>query len=155
MKVEIHRIAPEDEEFAALHTNRQDDSLERLKNYIESEDYHTVLLQVKKDDILCMVPSTVIYYIESIHEVQYIHAQDAVYTSRERLYRLLGDLPRFFVRASKSMIINLQQVKYYKPLSGGLMLAEFSNGDAAYISRKYVPEIRGSLRNVLHAKDIV
>ncbi|WP_278278186.1 LytTR family DNA-binding domain-containing protein [Blautia argi] len=36
----------------------------------------------------------------------------------------------------------MHAVKEYKPLGGGLMLAEFENGDAAYLSRKYVKELR-------------
>lgn len=148
MKVKMYNITPEEEEYAALHTNRQDASLQRLKNYIESEDYHTVVLHAEKDGALCSVLSSTIYYIESIQDIQYIHTQDDIYTSKVRLYIFLGTLPRWFVRASRSAIINLQQVKRYIPLSGGLMQAEFPNGDTAYISRKYVSEIRSILKEM-------
>lgn len=147
MKVKLHRIAPEEEEYAALYTSREDASLMRLKNYIESEDYHTVVIHAEKDGALCSILSSTICYIESIQDIQYIHTKDAVYTSKVRLYVFLDSLPRWFVRASRSAIINLQQVIRYTPLSGGLMQAEFSNGETAYISRKYVSEIRCFLKD--------
>lgn len=146
MKVEIHRIPPGDQEYAALHTNRQDASLDRLISYIESEDYNTVVIHAKRNEEFCSVLSSAVYYIESVQDIQYIHTQDAVYTSRMRLYVFLNTLPRWFVRASRCAVINLQQVKRYIPLSGGLMQAEFPNGECAYISRKYVSDIRHFLK---------
>lgn len=146
MKVEIHKIDPADEEYAAPHTNRQDASLDQLKNYIESEDYQTVILTADKDGASCKIQSTNICYIESIREIQYICTLEDVYQSRERLYIFLQTLPRWFVRASKSTIINLKQVRKYTPLSGGLMTAEFPGGATAYISRKYVREIRNIMK---------
>ena len=146
MKVKIRTIAPEEEEYAVLHTNRQDASLERLKHYIESEDYDTVEIQAGKNDEICFVISSDVCYIESVQDIQYIHTQEDIYTSRMRLYAFLDSLPRWFVRASRSTIINLRQIKRYIPLSGGLMQAEFSNGEYTYISRKYVGEIRRFLK---------
>ena len=63
MKVKLHRIAPDEEEYAALYTSREDASLMRLKNYIESEDYHTVVIHAEKNGALYSILSSTIYYI--------------------------------------------------------------------------------------------
>lgn len=69
-----------------------------------------------------------------------------VYETKERLYTLLSKLPPWFVRSSRSGILNIRQVQKFVPLAGGLMYAEFLNGEKTYISRKYVREIRDMLR---------
>ena len=65
---------------------------------------------------------------------------------KQRLYELERMLPYYFMRVSKSAILNLNGVKTYKPFSGGIMLAEFENGDGTYIYRKYVKELRNKVR---------
>lgn len=95
---------------------------------------------------ICRIYSSNIFYIESVKDVQYIHTFEGIYETRERLYVLMTRLPSWFVRCSRSGILNVQQVQRYVPLSGGLMCAEFLNGEKTYISRKYVREIRDVIR---------
>lgn len=142
MKVELQRIAPGEEERAVLHTNRRDADIEQLQQFIEKEDYHTAVLAGYRDGKTCRIYSNNILFIESIRDIQYIHTFDGIYESRERLYVLMGKLPPWFVRISRSGILNIRQVRSYAPLTGGLMCAEFLNGEKTYISRKYVREIR-------------
>ena len=65
---------------------------------------------------------------------------------KHRLYLLKEELPQSFVRISKSVILNMEKVKEYRPLMGGMMMAEFANGEKTYISRKYLKELREKIK---------
>ena len=82
-------------------------------------------------------------------EIQYIHTREEIYNTRRRLYELEGLLPPEFVRASKSVLLNMTKVEFYKPVSGGIMMAEFENGDSTYISRKYLKGLRAKIKEGL------
>lgn len=47
-----------------------------------------------------------------------------------------------FLRISRSVILNLDRVKRYRPLINGLMEVKLENGELVYISRKYLREVR-------------
>lgn len=51
-------------------------------------------------------------------------------------------LPSSFLRISRSVILNLDRVKRYRPLINGLMEVKLENGELVYISRKYLREVR-------------
>lgn len=110
------------------------------------ERFRPQILLGNKGEEVCRIPISAIFYIESVQEIQYIHASQGIYTTRQRLYMLKQQLPEYFFRASKSAILNLEMVQSYKPLSGGLMFAVFPNGDGTYISRKYVRELKEQIR---------
>lgn len=149
MKVQLQSLTPGEEERAVLHTNCRDASMGRLKQYIENEEYRTSILNAYQNGKMCKVYSSNILYVESVKDVQYIHTIEGIYESRERLYVLMGKLQPWFARASRSGFVNLRQVRKYTPLAGGLMCAEFLNGEKTYISRKYVREIRNRIREGL------
>lgn len=46
------------------------------------------------------------------------------------------------MRISRSVILNLDRVKRYRPLINGLMEVKLENGELVYISRKYLREVR-------------
>lgn len=149
MKVELQNLTADEEECAVLHTDCRDASIERLKEFIEKDEYRTTVLLGCQDGKKCRIYSSNIFYIESVKDMQYIHTFEGVYETRERLYVLMTKLPPWFVRCSRSGILNVRQVQRYVPLTGGLMCAEFLNGEKAYISRKYVREIRDVIREEL------
>ena len=86
--------------------------------------------------------SDTVFYVESVREIQSIHTADEVYETRERLYVLEKLLPASFIRISRSVILNLDKVRLYRPILNGLMEAGLENGESVYISRKYLKEVR-------------
>ena len=88
---------------------------------------------------------TQIYYIESVDKHTYIYTKDDCYECRERLYELEEKLGPYFVRISKSMIVNLRKIQNVSAEPGGRMVAVLLNGERAIISRSYVKEIKRRL----------
>ena len=149
MKVEIEKIDKEKPETARLMVHEEDESIRRLSGFIERENYKHMLLSCYKDDEIHQVKCREIFYIESLMEVQYIHMNGEIYCTRKRLYELERILPVEFVRASKSVLLNMTKVERYKPIPGGIMMAEFENGDSTYIFRKYLKGLRAQIKEGL------
>lgn len=142
MKVTVAQISREQEEEAKLFVHEEDSRIKTLEMYLREEEFRRQTVICQKGANLCRIDSREIFYIDSVQEVQEIHTEQEVYTTRQRLYVLERALPDSFVRISKSAILNLAQVKEYKPMPGGMMAAQFRNEEVIYISRKYLKEIR-------------
>lgn len=149
MKTEIKVISTEQEERAELFIHKEDKEIQELARYLEMERFRHGILICQKGKDICRLHMRAIYYIESVQEIQHIHTEKEVYTTKQRLYSLEKELPESFVRISKSVILNMEKVKEYRPVMGGMMTAEFSNGEIVYISRKYLKELRNKIKEGL------
>lgn len=102
-------------------------------------------ITVTKDRSTYFCKLTQMYYIESVDKHTYIYTKDGCYECRERLYELEEKLGPYFVRISKSMIVNLRKIQNVSAEPGGRMVAVLLNGERAIISRSYVKEIKRRL----------
>lgn len=146
MKVKTHIISEQDTEEVRLYIRQVTPDLENLREYIEMEKFRSQILLCNREKEQCRILLSTIFYIESIQEIQYIHTTNGIYTTRQRLYVLEKMLPDDFVRVSKSTLLNMDTVKSYKPLTGGLMFAAFPNEEGTYISRRYVKDLKNKFR---------
>ena len=147
MKTKIKVIAPEEEERAELFVHKEDREIKSLGRYLELEQFRGEFWgYTKRGKDICRLSVKEVLYIESIQDVQHIHTEKETYTTKQRLYLLKEELPQSFVRISKSVILNMEKVKEYRPLMGGMMMAEFANGEKTYISRKYLKELREKIK---------
>ena len=70
----------------------------------------------------------------------------AEYTLRMRLYEVEERFRRSsFVRISNSEIINLKTVRSFDLCLAGTIRVALKNGEAAYVSRRYVGKIKEAL----------
>ena len=70
-----------------------------------------------------------------------------VYETRQKLYELERILKeKYFLRVSKSVILNLMKVKAIKPALNGRYSAILQNDEEIIISRKYVQELKKALK---------
>jgi len=66
------------------------------------------------------------------------------------LYELEGILrEKYFLRVSKSLVLNLMKVTAIKPALNGRYSAVLESGEEIIISRKYVPELKKALKGEL------
>ena len=100
---------------------------------------------VTKDRSTFFCRLTQIYYIESVDKHTYVYTKGDCYESRDRLYELEEKLGTYYVRISKSMIVNLRKVRNVSAEPGGRMVAVLLNGERVIISRSYVKEIKRRL----------
>lgn len=149
MKVVVKKIPEDKTEFAALHVHEITPQTQLITSYMENEEYNAVIVSCTADGKIYRIPSDSIYLIESVNNVQHVHTKEKVFETSKKLYELEKMLPVKFVRINKSVILHLNKVRVYSPLANGLMKAELDNGESAYISRKYLKELRNLIREGL------
>ncbi|MCO0601265.1 LytTR family transcriptional regulator DNA-binding domain-containing protein [Peribacillus butanolivorans] len=66
---------------------------------------------------------------------------------KEKLYELESMLPsKKFIRLSKSVIANLNQLSRFEALFNGTLCVYFKSGKKEYVTRTYVPAIKEALK---------
>lgn len=87
-----------------------------------------------------------IFYFEATDNKVFAYGQKNVYEVKEKLYQLEEQLVSFpFMRASKSMILNLDKIRHLSPAFGGRFEALLENEEKVIISRQYVPVLKERL----------
>ncbi len=102
-------------------------------------------ITVTKDRSTWLCRLTQIYYIESVDKRTFVYTRDDCFESRSRLYELEEKLGMYYVRISKSMIVNLRKIRSVRAEPGGRMVALLLNDEQVVISRSYVREIKRRL----------
>lgn len=93
------------------------------------------------------IPVADVYYVETVDNAVFIYGQENVYESKQKLYELEGILrEKYFLRVSKSLILNLMKIKTIKPALNGRYSAILQNGEEVIISRKYVVQLKRALK---------
>lgn len=142
MKVNIFYVGDEQKEQADLHVKAGHHSLKELVSILERETYKEVILHVTDQDETYQINCKHVFFIESEREKLLVHTGKRKFFCRKKLYELETELPEYFVRISKSVILNTRQVHHYCPQLNGIMKAVLRNQEEVYISRKYLREIR-------------
>ena len=93
------------------------------------------------------VPVVDILYIETVDNRSFLYGAKQVYETKQKLYELEEQLrAKYFLRVSKSVLINLMKVEAIKPALNGRLIALLSNGEELVISRKYVADMKKTLK---------
>ncbi len=132
LEIRCHEVTEEVKEIITFVKSRQG----QLTGIIEGKQYE--------------IPVTDVYYVEAVDNTVFIYGQQKVYETRQKLYELEGILrEKYFLRVSKSLILNLMKVKSIKPALNGRYSAILQSGEEIIISRKYVPELKKALKGEL------
>ena len=87
-----------------------------------------------------------LFYIDTVEKRTFLYTEQEVYETPLRLYELEGRLESCdFFRASKSSIINFNQIQSLKPEFGGTMQVIMNNGERLNVSRQYAKQIKEKL----------
>lgn len=87
-----------------------------------------------------------ILYIDTVEKKTFLYTEQEVYETPLKLYELEERLESCdFFRASKSSIINFNQIQSLKPEFGGTMQVTMSNGERLNVSRQYARVIKEKL----------
>lgn len=76
----------------------------------------------------------------------FAYARKNVYEVKEKFYQIEELFASFsFMRASKSMVVNLCKIRHLSLAFGGRLEALLENGEKVIISRQYVPVLKERL----------
>lgn len=87
-----------------------------------------------------------ILYADSADKRTFLYTGAGVYETPLRLYELEDRLSGSdFFRASKSLVVNFNQIRSLRPEFGGRFLLTMKNGEKCLVSRQYVPIVKAKL----------
>ena len=142
MRVILEKVDSSDKEEALIKAVNETDDIKAAMEILEGGVRKTPLL---KDGKTVLLEISFIYYIESVDKRTFVYTKENCYESKLRLYELEENLGSYFLRISKSMIVNLKKIKSVKSDLSGRMEASMLNGERIVISRSYVKEIKRRL----------
>lgn len=144
MDIRILKIGREQPEQVEIRCHEVTDQVREIAAFVKSRQGQlTGSIEGKKYEI----PVIDICYIESVDNRVFLYDSGRIYETRQKLYELEEILrEKYFLRVSKSVLLNLMKVRAVKPALNGRFSAILQNGEEVIISRKYVPELKKALK---------
>ncbi len=143
MKITIIDTPDGQEDELILKCRSVDDNVMKLINLLKTGSSK---LNVQKDGSIFLIDPKEIYYFESVDTKVFAYAKTSVYETKSKLYELEEELDGLnFIRASKSVILNIDKIKSLAPAFGGRFEALLMNGEKVIISRQYVAILKQKL----------
>ncbi len=138
MKVECKISAEYKEPYAVLHINKMTDSVAEIISMLEKENANSLTLIAKKDKNTYFIkPEDISLVRTEGREIVCYDKRKNRYILDKPLYELENMLAVYFVRISKSTIVNINQINHVEASFNGTMGLVMKNGVTDYISRSF------------------
>ena len=142
MKVELNIDKKFGETIVTISTNKVNDEIQNLVNYIEiKEDYFIGVSDGKVR--LLNLEDIIRVYVEN--RKVYVVTVEGRFIVRKKLYEVQSMLTKDFIKISQSEIAN---IKYIHSLDLGLrgtIVINYKNSDISYVSRRMLKEFKMKL----------
>ena len=144
MQTKVTKIEQEKPERVEIFCHAVSDEVREIVAFVKSRRGQ---LTGTLDDRQYEVPVTDIFYIESVDNKVFLYTKDKVYETKQKIYEFESMLQeKYFLRVSKSMLLNLMKVEAIKPALNGRFSAVLRSGEQVIITRKYVPALKRALK---------
>lgn len=144
LDVKISKISESERELVDIRCYEETDSVREIADFVRSRQGQ---LSGMLEGRQYAIAVSEIMYIESVDNRTFIYTDSKVYESKQRIYELEDILkPKHFLRISKASLVNLMKIASVKPALGGRFSAVLSNGEEIIISRKYVADLKKTLK---------
>ena len=144
MEIKLLKIAKEQPEQMEIRCHEVTEEIKEIVSFVKTRQGMLTGLQ---EDRQFEVPVSEVCYIEAVDNKVFLYTAKQVYETRQKLYELEELLKeKYFLRVSKSLLLNLMKVRAIKPALNGRFTAVLQSGEEIIISRKYVPELKAALK---------
>ena len=144
MEIKLLKIAKEQPEQMEIRCHEVTEEIKEIVSFVKTRQGRLTGLQ---EDRQFEVPVSEVCYIEAVDNKVFLYTVKQVYETRQKLYELEELLKeKYFLRVSKSLLLNLMKVRAIKPALNGRFTAVLQSGEEIIISRKYVPELKAALK---------
>lgn len=124
-----------------------DESVRKIHQFILEQARSGPKITYYKQNQEYYFPLEDVLFFETTGEHVYAHTAGDAYLIKYRLYELEQMLPRTFVRAAKSAIVNVRQIYSITRNLTASSLIQFANSHKqVYVSRYYYSELRQRLQ---------
>lgn len=136
IKIEIDEQLKEDE--VTIRCRELSDQIEQLQRAVREIGASSQRYVFQKGESQYYLSLDEILFFEADNHRIYAHTKKDVYETRYKLYELEKLLPYYFLRVSKSTVINMRSVLSIKKNLTSASLIEFRSSDkVTYASRSY------------------
>jgi len=145
--VEIDKNYIEDE--IVIKCKNFNDDLIKIQNVIRDITNNEFKLELYKEAGQYYISPGEIIYIESAGKEIFAHTVEDKFTVKHKLYELEQILPKYFVRISKSTILNAKEVYSITRNLSSVGIVEFKNSaKKVFVSRGYYKLLKDKMREV-------
>lgn len=143
MKIKIEEDAKAEELEITIRCRQTNEAVIRILEMLRMADKK---LTGHRENRTYILDVSQILYIDTVEKKTFLYTEEDVYETPLKLYELEERLESCdFFRASKSSIINFNQIQSLKPEFGGTMQVTMSNGERLNVSRQYARVIKEKL----------
>ena len=142
MKVELNIDKKFGETIVTISTNKVNDEIQNLVNYIENKEDYFIGVSGGKVRLL-NTEDIIRVYVED--RKVYVVTVEVRFIVRKKLYEVQNTLTKDFIKISQSEIAN---IKYIHSLDLGLrgtIVISYKNSDISYVSRRMLKEFKMKL----------
>lgn len=144
MEIKIFKVGKEKPEEVEIRCHEMTEEVREIVSFVKTRQGQLTGMQDGKQFEIAV---TDLSYVEAVDNRVFLYTQKQVYETRQKLYELEELLrEKYFLRISKSMLLNLMKIQSIKPAMNGRMLAVLRGGEEIIITRKYVTELKKALR---------
>ncbi|MDL2253077.1 LytTR family transcriptional regulator [Ruminococcaceae bacterium OttesenSCG-928-I18] len=144
LRIELEEGLEEPE--VVIRCGQVDEQVLKIQSYIAQLPEQAPKFVFYKGDCEYYLPMEEILFFETEGERVYAHTKQEAYRTKYRLYELEESLPRSFVRASKSTIVNIEKIYAITRNVAGASGVQFSETHKQiYISRHYYRALKQRL----------
>lgn len=144
MVLKLLKVRKEEPEQIEIRCHEVTDQVREIVTFIKTRQGQLTGIQ---DGNQYEIPVTDICYVEAVDNRVFLYTGQQVYETRQKLYELEEVLrEKYFLRISKSMLLNLMKIKSIRPALNGRFMAILQSGEEIIISRKYVPALKETLK---------
>lgn len=151
MKIRIEVVDELQEDEVLIRCGRVDDTIQKIHQYILEQSSMNTKITFYKQNQEFYFPLDNVLFFETDEEHVYAHTANDTYRIKYRLYELEEILPRNFVRASKSTIVNSMQVySISRNLTASSLVQFMDSHKQVYVSRRYYQDLRQRINERSH-----
>lgn len=144
MEIKLKKIPGEEKEMVEIRCHEVNDEVKEIVTFVRSRQGQ---LSGSIDGRQYEIAVRDILYVESVDNRTFLYTAEQSYETRQRVYELEEALKKKrFLRISRAALVNLMKIKSIRPALNGRFLAVLTNGEEIVISRKYVPDLKRTLR---------
>lgn len=144
MEIKVFKVRKEKPEEVEIRCHELTEEVREIVAFVKTRQGQLTGTQEGKQYEIAV---TDLVYVEAVDNKVFLYTQKQVYETRQKLYELEELLrEKYFLRVSKSLLLNLMKVQSIKPAMNGRMLAVLKGGEEIIITRKYVADLKKALR---------
>ncbi len=144
MELKVRRVPIEEPEVLEIRCHKVTDDVQEIISFVKSRQGQ---ISGQKDGQSIEVPVIDVFYAEAVDNRVFIYTAKDSFEVRLKIYELEEMMKgKSFLRVQKGLILNLMKVKSIKPALSGRYTALLKNGEEVVISRKYVADLKSTLK---------